>query len=84
MLNTGLFGGGNMTTKQERVAAAVGKNHDIVEKLDQLLTGPNDRAFVICDFEECKSNAKGRCTVYTVRDVPRMRTAPCSNYEARG
>jgi hypothetical protein len=73
-----------MDDKLEQVAAAAGRNPDIVEKLDQSLTGPNDRAYVICTFLECKHSIKGQCTIYTVQDVPPMKTGvPCDRYEAR-
>ncbi|MBJ6727420.1 hypothetical protein [Geomesophilobacter sediminis] len=74
-----------MDPKMERTAAAVGKNEEIADALDELLKGPNDRAFVVCSFDDCKSNITGRCTVYTIQNVPRMRTTgPCEGYEARG
>ncbi len=70
--------------KLEQLSAAVGKNPEIAEKLDQLLTGPNDRAFLVCEFDNCKFNDKGRCSIYAVQDVPKMRpNAPCDRYEPR-
>lgn len=72
-----------MDVKLEQLSVAVGKNPEIVEKLDQLLTGPNDRAFVVCEFSDCKFNYKGRCSIFTVRDVPSMKTKPCDRYELR-
>lgn len=63
------------------IAAAAAKDKSIVDKLDQLLVGPNDRAFIVCTFADCKLNIKGRCTIFTVLDVPRMKTAqPCDRY----
>lgn len=71
-----------MDEKLARVAALAGKNGEIADKLDELLAGPNDRAYVVCSFEDCKLHLKGRCTIYTVLDVPRMKTgAPCGSYE---
>lgn len=65
-----------------QVVAAAGKDKTIVDKLDQLLAGPNDRAFVVCTFIDCKLNVKGRCTIFTVMDVPRMKTGQrCERYE---
>jgi hypothetical protein len=73
-----------MDDKLEQVAAAAGRNPDIVEKLDQSLTGPNDRAYVVCTFLDCKHIIKGQCTIYTVQDVLPMKTGvPCDRYEAR-
>ena len=71
-----------MDEKTEQMAALAGTNSAIAEKLDQMLTGPNDRAYVVCSFEDCKLHLKGRCTIYTVLDVPRMKTGqPCNGYE---
>jgi hypothetical protein len=71
-----------MDDKVTKVAALAGKNEKIAEKLDQLLAGPNDRAYVVCSFDDCTLHFKGRCTIYTVLDVPRMKTGqPCSSYE---
>jgi len=71
-----------MDDKMVRVAALAGANSDVVDKLDQLLVGPNDRAYVVCAFEDCKLHLKGRCTIFTVLDVPRMKTGkPCVSYE---
>ncbi|QWV94093.1 hypothetical protein KP004_02580 [Geomonas oryzisoli] len=71
-----------MDEKLAQIAALAGKNDKIAEKLEQMLTGPNDRAYVVCSFDDCKLHEKGRCTIYTVLDVPRMKTGqPCSGYE---
>ncbi|OGU10041.1 MAG: hypothetical protein A2075_18645 [Geobacteraceae bacterium GWC2_58_44] len=71
-----------MDDKLAQAAALAGTNSDIVNKLDQVLVGPNDRAYVVCSFEDCKLHLKGRCTIYTVLDVPRMKTGqPCGSYE---
>ena len=71
-----------MDEKTEQMAALAGTNSDIAEKLDQMLTGPNDRAYVVCSYADCELHLKGRCTIYTVRDVPRMKTGgPCSGYQ---
>lgn len=73
-----------MGVKLEQLSAAVGRNVDIAEKLDQILTGPNDRAFLVCEFDDCKFNLNGRCSIYAVRDVPKMKTKEaCDRYEAR-
>lgn len=71
-----------MDEKKARMAALAGTNKDVVDKLDQVLTGPNDRAYVVCSYTDCKLNSQGRCTIYTVLDVPRMKTnGPCASYE---
>jgi hypothetical protein len=67
----------------KHMAVSVGMNTDIAEKLDQVLVGPNDRAYLMCSYLDCKLSSKGRCTIFTVLDVPRMKTgAPCDRYEA--
>jgi hypothetical protein len=72
-----------MNDKMRLMAATVGRNADIAEKLDQVLVGPNDRAYVMCTYSDCKLSVKGRCTIFTVLDVPRMKTGqPCDRYEA--
>jgi hypothetical protein len=72
-----------MDDKLKHMAVAVGMNQDIADKLDQVLVGPNDRAYVMCTYQDCKLSSKGRCTIFTVLDVPRMKTgAPCDRYEA--
>ncbi len=72
-----------MDDKLERVAAATGKNRALADKLDQILTGPNDRAFLVCTYRECEHNVKGECSIYTVMDVPPMKPgAPCDSYRA--
>ena len=71
-----------MTDKMTLIAAAAGMNSEIVNKLEQVLTGPNDRAYVVCTYSDCKLNIAGRCTIFTVLDVPRMKTGqPCDKYE---
>ena len=72
-----------MDDKLKHMAATVGMNADIAEKLDQLLVGPNDRAYVMCSYLDCTLSVKGRCTIFTVLDVPRMKTGqPCDRYES--
>ena len=71
-----------MDDKLAQAAALAGANSDIANKLDRVLVGPNDRAYVVCSYDDCKLHLKGRCTIYTVLDVPRMKTGqPCSSYE---
>lgn len=73
-----------MEDELTHVAAAAGKNTDVVDKLDRILVGPNDRAFVVCSFADCTYNIKGQCTIYAVLDVPSMkRNKPCDRYQAR-
>ncbi|MCM0080069.1 hypothetical protein L4X63_00535 [Geomonas sp. Red32] len=71
-----------MGDELRQVAMVAGMDKDVVEKLDQLLTGPNDRAFVVCTYTDCQINIKGRCTIFTVMDVPKMKTGqPCQRYQ---
>ena len=70
-----------MDDKMEQIAATAGKDPALRDKLEQILTSPNDRAFLVCTYLDCKHNAKGECTIYTVMDVPRMKPgAPCDRY----
>ncbi|HEX9022219.1 MAG TPA: hypothetical protein VF799_00095 [Geobacteraceae bacterium] len=72
-----------MDDKLERIAAEAGKSPALADKLDQLLTGPNDRAFLVCVYRECEQNVKGECSIYTVSDVPPMKPgSPCDSYRA--
>lgn len=73
-----------MDSKLTDIAATVGLNPEVAEKLDQILVGPNDRAYLVCSFAECRHSLKGRCTIFTVLDVPRMKRSaqPCEKYEA--
>lgn len=72
-----------MDDKMKHMASTVALNADIAEKLDQVLVGPNDRAYVMCSYTDCKLSNKGRCTIFTILDVPRMKTGhPCDRYEA--
>ena len=67
-----------MDDKLEQLAVSAGKNQTLADKLDQVLTGPNDRAFLVCIYRECEHNIKGECSIYTVSDVPPMKPgAPC-------
>ena len=71
-----------MSEEKERIAALAARSRDIADKLDQVLAGPNDRAYVVCSYDDCRLHLKGRCTIYTVLDVPRMKTGqPCSGYD---
>jgi hypothetical protein len=71
-----------MDDELTNMAVTAGKNVQVAKKLDQILVGPNDRAYVVCTFLDCKLNIKGHCTIYAVLDVPRMKTnEPCGSYE---
>jgi len=72
-----------MDDKMTNIAALAGRNADVADKLDQVLVGPNDRAYVVCSTADCRHNTQGRCTIFTVLDVPRMKTRPCEKYEVR-
>ncbi|UFS70790.1 hypothetical protein LPW11_01050 [Geomonas sp. RF6] len=73
-----------MDEKLQRAVYAAGNDPEIAGKLDQVLSGENDRAFIVCSFEECENNTRGRCTIFAIKDVPKMkRTTPCEHYVAR-
>lgn len=70
-----------MDDELKNVAAVAGSNADVVEKLDQLLQNPNDRAYVVCSLLDCRLNTKGHCTIYAVLGVQPMKTGqPCDKY----
>jgi hypothetical protein len=58
-----------MTGKMEAVAALIGRNQDIVDILDEVLTGPDDRAYILCSTDACRNNLQGRCTIHTVKSL---------------
>lgn len=73
-----------MDNERKNLASAVGISSGVVDKLEQLLAGPNDRAYLVCSYADCNLNTKGQCTIFTVLDVPRMKTGqPCDRYAAR-
>ena len=70
-----------MSNKMEKAAAVIGRQPDVVEKLDSLMNCPNDRAYIVCSFLDCVHNVKGECTIFTVLDpVERAADQPCSKY----
>jgi hypothetical protein len=73
-----------MEDERTHVAVAAGKNTEVAEKLERILAGPNDRAFVVCSLTDCVHNLKGSCTIYAVLDVPSMkRDKPCEKYQPK-
>jgi hypothetical protein len=62
-----------MNRKLEKVVASIAVNREIVDKLDEVLTGPGDRAYIVCSAEECRNNVQGHCTIHAVkcsREIP--------------
>jgi len=67
--------------KRLEMAAAIGDSNELVDKLEEMLQRPGDRAYVVCDFRECRNNRQGRCTVYLVTNLPeRSGEGPCVSY----
>ena len=58
-----------MTGNMESVAALIGRNQDIVDILDEVLSGPDDRAYIVCSTVACSSNVQGRCSIHTVKSL---------------
>src|SRR4051812_33142501 len=82
-LTIGRKAGTPMGRLLEEVAVAAGKKDDVLDLLERVL-GPDDQAWVVCTFTECAHNVKGRCNIYTVHNVPRMKQGkPCDTYEKR-
>ena len=70
-----------MDKKRQQAAVTIGSHPEVAEKLDQLLTRPADRAYLVCTFLECIQNDQGVCTIYTVTNPPPgSRTGPCEKY----
>jgi hypothetical protein len=56
-----------MDEKMKEAVATIGRNTEIVDLLDGVLTEPGDRAYIICSVEECRNNFKGSCSIHTVK-----------------
>lgn len=56
-----------MDEKMKEAIATIGRNTEIVDLLDGVLTEPGDRAYIICSAEECRNNVKGNCSIHTVK-----------------
>ena len=70
-----------MDKKLEEVAVSIGSKAEVAEKLDQILTRPADRAYLVCIYLDCAHNSNGVCTIYTVTNPPPgARTGPCEKY----
>lgn len=61
-----------MDKKMETIVATIGRNREIVDMLDGVLTGPGDRAYIICSAEECINNVQGRCSIHAVKCQPEI------------
>ena len=69
--------------KKVEVAAAAGQKKEVVDLLDRHLE-PGDQAWVVCEYTDCVHFVQGRCNIYMVHNVPRMRPGkPCRDYEKR-
>ncbi len=70
-----------MGKNMEGIAAAIGRNEEVVDMLDLLLTEPGDRAYVICSAYECLNNGKGRCSIHMVKGRRRiLGNGRCAEY----
>jgi hypothetical protein len=61
--------GESISGKMEVVAAMIGRNQDLVDILDEVLSGPDDRAYILCSTVACSNNIKGQCTIHTVQGL---------------
>jgi hypothetical protein len=69
--------------KKLEVAAAAGKKTEVVDLLDRNLDAA-DQAWVVCEFTDCVHSVQGRCNIYMVHNVPKMRPSkPCPSYGPR-
>lgn len=65
----------------DKVAVALSDNSELVDKLEEMLQEPRDRAYVVCQFLDCRHNVKGHCTVYLVTNPPeRHGNGPCVSF----
>lgn len=55
-------------TKEEKTAIAIGNDQEVIDRLDALMTCPNDRAYIACLHADCAHNRTGECTVFMVLD----------------
>jgi hypothetical protein len=71
-----------MDREMEKVVASIAVNREIVEKLDEVLSGPGDRAYIVCSVEECRNNLLGHCTIHTVKGPREMlANGRCKDYD---
>jgi hypothetical protein len=49
------------------VNKTISESEEIVDMLDMILTNSSDRAYVICDANECRNNRKGKCTIHMIK-----------------
>ena len=72
-----------MDKNLEQVAAVIGDNAKLVDELERKLQEPGDRAYLVCEYVDCRHNVKGRCIIYTVTNPPeRQGNGPCASYTA--
>jgi hypothetical protein len=70
-----------MVRKNEEIAGLLGRNQDVVDMLETLLTGPDDRAYIVCSAVECRNNVQGRCTIHAVKNGRALQgNGRCSDY----
>ena len=79
---SGASGQGNgMGKKIGEIRAKIGSDPGIAEVLDHILTGPDDRAYIVCQESGCRKNIKGRCSIHTVRSRRDTAGGRCRDYE---
>ena len=72
-----------MDEKLKEVAGRLSDNAELVDELERRLREPGDRAYLVCEFRDCRHNVKGRCAIYMVTDPPeRHGNGPCASYTA--
>lgn len=72
-----------MDEKLKEVATRLGDNTELVDELDRRLQEPGDRAYLVCEYTDCRHHIKGRCTIYMITNPPeRQGTGPCASYTA--
>ncbi len=72
-----------MDDELKEMAARLGDNPGLVDELDRRLREPGDRAYLVCEYDDCRHHVKGRCTIFMVTNPPERRgNGPCASYTA--
>lgn len=70
-----------MADRVKEIMVTIGRNKEIVDMLDVTLTSPEDRAYIVCSFDDCRNNVKGQCTIHTVKSTRELSSdGHCRDY----
>lgn len=52
-----------------------------IDAVARIVTDVDDRAWVICSESDCQNSESGKCTIFALKGVPRMKPGkPCADY----